>query len=188
MKPDKLEQFVINNSDAFDSHEPGDELWEGINSRVKPVRRINWQRAAWQTAAAIAIFLSSWIMNDLVQNGNEGELSVEDGQTEQVYNEQMQVLMEAEVYYASRIATAKEDVYRLSGKDERLMEVLNLDLGELEGAFEELKKDLKDDSDNQEVIEAMIQNYRIKLEILEEMLLQLNKSTNPDENTTGYEI
>ena len=34
----------------------------------------------------------------------------------------------------------------------------------------------------------MIQNYRIKLEILEEMLLQLNKSTNPDENTTGYEI
>ena len=68
------------------------------------------------------------------------------------------------------------------------MEVLNLDLVELEGVFEDLKKDLKDDSDNQEVIEAMIQNYRIKLEILEEMLLQLNKTTNPDENTTGYFI
>ena len=40
----------------------------------------------------------------------------------------------------------------------------------------ELKDDLNDNADNDEVIQAMIQNYRIKLEILEEMLNQI-KST-----------
>jgi hypothetical protein len=47
---------------------------------------------------------------------------------------------------------------------------------ELDKVFEELKRDLKDNSDNEEVIEAMIQNYRIKLEVLDEILTQLKKS------------
>ena len=56
------------------------------------------------------------------------------------------------------------------------------DLSELDAIFLELKKDLNDNANNQEVIEAMIQNYMMKLEILEDMLEQIKptKNTNND--------
>ena len=66
---------------------------------------------------------------------------------------------------------------------------LNYDMVELDKVFEELKNDLKDNSDNEEVIEAMIQNYRFKLQMLEEILLQLNKSKNSEnEKSSSNEI
>jgi hypothetical protein len=188
MKPDKLEQYIKANSDAFNPHEPGDGSWSAIRERIKPEGRFNWKRFAWQAAAAIVIFMSAWYLHDFLQLDRSDNRGVADLSEGNPVNEQMQVLMEAEVYYASRIDAAREEVYRLSGRDEQLMEILNFDLVELEGVFEELKNDLKDDSDNQEVIEAMIQNYRIKLEILEEMLLQLKKIDNTEENTAGHEI
>ena len=51
--------------------------------------------------------------------------------------------------------------------------------------FNELKIDLKDDAANEEVIEAMIQNYRIKLQILEEILTQLKNAD--EQNTDDHE-
>ena len=188
MKLDKLEQYIKANRDAFNPHEPDEGSWHAIQERIKPVQRFNWKRVGWQAAAAIVIFLSAWFLNDLLQQDQNANRSVAGIGEGNALNEQMQVLMEAEVYYASRIDAAREEVYRLSGRDEGLMEILNFDLVELENVFEELKEDLKDDGDNQEVIEAMIQNYRIKLEILEEMLLQLKKIDRTEENTPGHEI
>ena len=66
--------------------------------------------------------------------------------------------------------------------------VINFDLVELDEVFEELKNDLKDDSDNEEVIEAMIQNYRLKLQILNEMLEQLNKANKDEENSNEHDV
>lgn len=188
MKPDKLEKFMLENREHFDVHGPPDELWENINKRVRPARKLQWQRVVWQSAAAVAIFLGSWIIHDLVQKGGaEGDLAGEE-MPAQMVDERMQELVEAEVFYTSRINTARDEIFMLSGNDENLMQVLDYDLKELEQVFEELKNDLKDDGDNQEVIEAMIQNYRIKLGILEEMLLQLKKSSKPDENVNKNEI
>ncbi len=77
---------------------------------------------------------------------------------------------------------AKDEIFVLSGNDKTLIEEINFDMVELDEIFEELKDDLKDDSDNEEVIEAMVQNYRIKLQVLEEILTQLKKSKEQEEN------
>ena len=50
--------------------------------------------------------------------------------------------------------------------------------------FKSLKEDLKDNADNEEVVFAMIQNYRLKLDILEEILLQLRSA---EKNNDCYE-
>ena len=188
MKPDKLEQFVSDNRPEFDYPEPGEHVWENINGRLRPVPRLNWRRAFMQAAAVIAVFIASWLIHDLVNKGQrDGQVAFTE-QGERTPDPSMVELMEAEVFYSAKINTAKEEIYRLSGQDSRLMDVLNYDLDELEQVFEELKGDLRDNSDNQEVIEAMIQNYRIKLEILEEMLNQLNRSGESDKKNNGYEI
>jgi hypothetical protein len=52
----------------------------------------------------------------------------------------------------------------------------------MDKVFEELKEDLRDNAANEEVIEAMIQNYRLKLDILEEMLYRLKQARQPQKD------
>ena len=49
------------------------------------------------------------------------------------------------------------------------------DIDELDRAFKDLKDDLKDDADNEEVVIAMIENYQLRLKILDRILEQLRK-------------
>ncbi|MGD2034222.1 MAG: hypothetical protein PVF73_04140, partial [Bacteroidales bacterium] len=64
-----------------------------------------------------------------------------------------------------------------------LEEELQTDLSELDSIYEGLKDDLKDNIANHEVIEAMIQNYRLRIAILEDMLLFLDQED--EENNTN---
>lgn len=188
MKQDKLEKFMRDHKEAFDVFAPDDQLWANIEKRTKPVRRINVRKALWQIAAGVAIFMASWLIHDISQRGNEDQITQSGELLDQPADERMQVLMEAEVFYTSKINTARDEIFRLSGSNKNLMSVLDDDLVELDEVFKDLKNDLKDNGDNQEVIEAMIQNYRIKLQILEEMLEQLSKNENSEDNNKGYEI
>jgi hypothetical protein len=54
-------------------------------------------------------------------------------------------------------------------------------MDELQTIFEELKEDLNDQANEEEVIEAMILNYRMKLRLLEDMKAQLNTTTQEGE-------
>ncbi len=58
-----------------------------------------------------------------------------------------------------------------------------MEFSDLDVLFKELKEDLNDNADNHEVIEAMIQNYSIKLEILEDMLNQIK----PEQKNNNHE-
>jgi hypothetical protein len=177
MKQDKLEKFIIENREQFDIYEPGSELWDRINKPVPKTIRLNWKAIVLRVAAVIVIFVASWVIHDMVQkddkNITENKIPVENGNMGQV-----NILMEAEMFYTSQINTARDEIIMLSGNDKLLLDDLNTDMVELDEVFEDLKNDLKDNSDNEEVIGAMIQNYRIKLEVLEEILMQLKKSKN----------
>jgi UDP-3-O-[3-hydroxymyristoyl] glucosamine N-acyltransferase len=54
--------------------------------------------------------------------------------------------------------------------------------------FRELKNDLHDNANNEEVIVAMIQNYRIKLEILKDILQQLKSTEEKKNNDEAKQI
>jgi len=68
-------------------------------------------------------------------------------------------------------------------------EMLSMDMEELDEVYTELKEDLRDNASNPEVIEAMILNYRVKLEILEDLLYQLKEKENQDyEKDESYSL
>ena len=71
--------------------------------------------------------------------------------------------MEAEYYYSSMIEQRRAEFIQLSGNDAPLRKEINIELSELDKIYRELKEDLKDNADNEEVVAAMIQNYRLKL-------------------------
>ena len=95
-------------------------------------------------------------------------------------------LVEAEAYYSAQINLKKDELYRLAGSNPELRREVDMELVDLDQVYNELKDDLNDNAANEAVIEAMIQNYRLKLDILEEMLIVI-KHSNESQNEKEHE-
>jgi hypothetical protein len=85
-------------------------------------------------------------------------------------------LKETEIYYNNLVHNLySEATPLLTGYPDLEKELLS-DMSQLDSICTDIKKDLKDNVANQEVIEALINNYRIKIHILEDMLSILKEN------------
>lgn len=188
MKTDHLEKFIIDHKDEFDELEPSPMLWDKIETHEPKTVHLNWKTIGLRVAAVVVIFIASYYFHDYVENKNSGQDTIATNEEQQ--NPMYQDLMEAEFYYTSQIEETKQAVFHLTSNNHNLRKEINLELVDLDKVFQELKNDLNDNADNEEVIVAMIQNYRLKLEILNDILNQL-KSTDEKDNkdeATQYSI
>ncbi len=78
-------------------------------------------------------------------------------------------LNELSSYYTLKINKEKNDIFVLASNNPEVKTEINNEFDQLDKAYKELQKDLKENIDNNLVIDAMIQNYRMKLEVLEYM-------------------
>jgi len=185
MSPDKLEKYILDHREQFDDQEPDPAIWEKIDTRKSPVIRINWKDIAWKAAAVAAIFVSSYFFHDYMSSRKNSSHNLL-GENKEETSPMVRELIEAEAYYTSLIELKKDEVFRLTASHPEIRYEIDMEMVDLDRVFSELKDDLKDNADNEEVIEAMIQNYRLKLDILEEMLLQLNQ-INDNQNENDHE-
>jgi hypothetical protein len=185
MSPDKLEKYILDHREEFDDLEPDPAVWEKVDTRKAPVIRINWRSAAWKVAAGVAIFIASYFFHDYMASRNQSP-STMIGHLGEDASPIARELIEAEAYYSAQIDLKKDEVFRLTASNPEIRHEIDREMVDLDRVFTELKEDLNDNADNQEVLEAMIQNYRLKLDILEEMLWQLKQSNEP-QNETGHD-
>lgn len=191
MNLDPLEKYILDHREQFDDQEPDPQVWEKISPPARrPIIRLAWKKIAWQAAAVAAIFVASYFFHDYMAERNRPDSTMAgmDGESAPIVRE----LIEAEAWYTAQINQRKDEVFRLTANYPDIQREIDLELVEMDKVFDELKDDLKDNADNEEVIEAMIQNYRLKLDILEEMLFRLkqanvSKNDESDENK-GLEI
>ena len=173
---DKLEKFVRENRQAFDAKTAKAFVWEGIESKLneqaesKGITKVISLRSRiyrYAKVAAVGLVL-------LTIGGFLGSYWTDQNQEKQfsfgVINEEYQ---ELETFYAAQVNLQLNQLggYRL---DESLMK----DIEELDASFEELQKELKIqgvEADSEEIINAMIDNYQSKIEILERVLSRLER-------------
>lgn len=177
---DKLKNRISETREDWDIHDTDLEgLWEAIEGRLdekengsKKEQVFTWLKIA---ASVVMVLGVSWVVYNLNtktehQNGYTlSEISPE--------------LAETEVYYASQI---NDKLEMISVSNAEIDDVILENLALLDSAYNDLKLDLKDNIDNEEVVGAMIENYRIKLQILEQVLDELNKKDT--ENKRSDEI
>jgi len=185
MNPDKLEKYVLGHRDQFDDLEPDPEIWDRIETRKAPIIRINWKDVAWKAAAVAVIFTASYFFHEYMAGRKDNSTRMM-GTISEENQPMVRELIEAEAYYTSLINIKKEEVFRLTSSTPEIRHEIDMELVDLDRVYAELKEDLNDNADNEEVIEAMIQNYRLKLEILEEML-QILHQANENQNENDHE-
>ncbi len=190
MKTDKLEQFVIENRDEFDDMEPGAMVWGGIEKQNDKTISLRWKTFGIRAAAVVVIFISSYYFHDFMQKYYSSQKVIASDENVQDRNNMYHELQEARYYYTSQIEETKAVVFKMIDDNTDLKNEIDSELLDLDKVLKELKRDLKDNVNNEEVIVAMIQNYRLKLTILEDILKHLNSfdEKNREDETKSVNI
>lgn len=177
MKNDNLEQFVKHHAQDFDTLEAPRMAWDDIEKHLpesrKPMLTRMWPYA-WKVAAAILIFASSWMLKDYTDHRKQA------GQTftasEMESNPRLGELSDAEAFYTTKISSKQAELAAYASQHPEIIEDLKKEFSEMDKNKAELEKDLAQSNADEKVIEAIILSYRVKLEILDQMLAELRKS------------
>jgi hypothetical protein len=179
---DRLEDFVKQQREQFDLREPDPSIWLKINPANVPVVRERKSMRWLRVAAAVAMIFAGSTAGIYFLTGQKAE-------TDQFASELYQEIHETEQYYSQMVSQRYDELKPFLMENPGAEEMLNADMEELDEVYLELKEDLKDNVANPEVIEAMILNYRVKLEVLEDLLNQLKEKENQDyESDESYSL
>lgn len=97
-------------------------------------------------------------------------------------------LKETEIYYSNLVNSLYREATPLLTANPEIEKELTIDISQLDSICSEIKKDLKDNVANQEVVDALILNYRIKIRLLEDMLIILKEGEDNQEKNNNYEL
>jgi hypothetical protein len=180
---DKLEEHIRKNREDLDRYSPPKGIWRNISRKLKKEKSLSRQ---WLSIAAMIVVILGtaviffkpeyrWSSSERQRNNDDFT-----GITPQ--------LKETETYYNNLINSLYTEAKPLLTNNPDIKKELNNDLSQLDSICTDLKKDLKDNIANQDVVEALIQNYRIKIRILEDMLRILKENETNPEKTKSHEL
>ncbi|HEX2920310.1 MAG TPA: hypothetical protein VHO50_04000 [Bacteroidales bacterium] len=179
---DRLEEFIRKNREDLDRLVPSDKAWDNIRRNVgKDKRSFSYK---WLYAAAAAALLVIAFGAGIYFKSSTGLLAPEANYPG--YAD----LRDVDKYYGNIINTMYSEAKPFLTEYPELAQELANDINRLDSIFSDIRKDLKDDVASEEVITALIQSYRVKIGLLEDMLniLRENESSENGQKTESYEI
>jgi hypothetical protein len=181
---DNLEEDIKRNRENLDKYDPSVKIWEGIRRSLQMEKSRNRQ---WiYVAAMLAVILGTVvILFRPVYRWSDAHSS---GNSDEVLTHVDSPLKETETYYNTLVNSLYKEAAPLLTNNPDIKMELNTDLSHIDSICVEIKKDLKDNISNQDVVAALIQNYRIKIKILEDMLTVLKANENNPEKKKSHEI
>jgi len=180
---DKLEEHIRKNREALDRYDPPSGVWRRIRKKIF-IKKSSPLRLVISIAAMFTIILVSALLfmkpgKFLPGNRMTGNISVSDHHPQ---------LKETEIYYNNLVFSLYNEVSPLLAANPDIRKELLTDISHLDSIYVEIRRDLKDNIANQEVIDALIQNYRIRIELLEDMLIILREDENNPDKNPDYEL
>ena len=167
MKTDRLEDFIKVNREEFDFREPSPEVWKKVVTDGKKPKVVKMRSYLFRVAAGftIAVVISAIFFQTNIIGG--GRLA---GQN---MDPEIKELIEAEAFYAHQVDSKLKEIRKCYYTFPELKNEVETDLNELEDMYKVLKTDLKDNISNKSVIEAMIENNRYRLKLVDDVLEQI---------------
>ncbi len=166
MKTDRLEEFIKNNREEFDQFEPSPKIWEHISASTKKtkVRSLNFYLVRVAAVVVMALVFAALFYKTNI-TATEFAANSDDPELKE--------LIEAEAFYAQQVNGKLKEIRKCYYTFPELKDEIEADLIELEQMYDVLKDDLKDNISNKAVIEAMINNNRTRLKLVDDVLEQI---------------
>jgi hypothetical protein len=181
---DNLEEYIRKHREEMDRYKPSSRIWRGVFKELKTDNKPGYR---WlYIAAMIAV-----IMGTTVFFFRPADLLYRKTGRESNYQTRIKTgseLKEAEIYYNSLANSLYRQATPMLTRNPEIEQELSADISQIDSICSEIKKDLKDNVANQDVIEALIQNYRIKIRLLEDMLELLKENEENPVKSKSHEL
>ena len=169
---DRLEDHIRRNREEMDRYDVSEGVWKGIKKNLNSKK---FTDRKWLSIAAMFVVVigTALLLFRPVFRWSESNKQSRNDDIDMQHNPQ---LKEIELYYNNLVSSLYSEATPLLTNYPEIKKELNTDLSHLDSICLDIKKDLKDNISNQDVVEALIQNYRIKILILEDMLTVLKEN------------
>lgn len=178
---DNFEKHIRDNAAQFDTQKADRaKLWANISAELeKPEPKVIplWKRSMLRIAASVVLLLgiASFIGLSIYGGGT--------AETQYVSKE----LLEIDMHYKGLVSYQVQLVQNnpnLSETDKA--EFLSF-MDELDAEYEILREEMRNNLDNERVLEAIVANYKKRIELIENLLRQINDAKKSEEDY-GYTL
>ena len=177
---DNLEKYIKQHRDEFDSEEPRPELWGRIKGSMeqKEARIVHMRNWMWRAAAIVLLMTTTWLLVERAQQPGPQDV----GLAAEVDDSFMEEFAAAEQYYLNQIDEMQSQL--VAYEDELVSGEFMRDLDHLDSLYTGLRSEFDTGGSNEQVADALIQNLRIRMEIINQqlMILERIKRQTSDEN------
>ncbi|MGX1931289.1 hypothetical protein [Flagellimonas sp. 2504JD4-2] len=171
---DNFEKHIRENKQAFDVHKVDkDKLWGNIAEQLDIEEEVKviplWKSHKLRVAASIVLLIGLSLSVFLMVNNPVS------GTMEGYANEE---LFEIDLHYKNLVFQQVQLVKnhpKLSDRDKE--EFLSF-MDELDTEYEQLRLEMQNNLDNELILEAIVNNYKKRIELIENLLKQINASKN----------
>jgi hypothetical protein len=173
-----LERIIKENKENFDTFEPDNGHFERFQNKIngKNNRRFDVSLSLYLKMASvaailiIAILVSFKYYRENYAKPVQQQKSIALGDVSPEYKE-------VELYLKSNVDQKLNEFENLScsKQDDQIKTVLD-ELKELDQTYQELQKELENNENDQRIIDAMIDCYQNKIELLNQVISQVNKN------------
>lgn len=165
-----LEQFIRENKDQFDDQRPDRSIWLEIERNLdKPTENKNIFRLSFfKIAASVVLTLSVGVLIGINYSASSKEMNY-------TISPEMKQYKETEAFYNTQVSRKLEQL-----TDPTIKRNVENDLNQLDEIYNELKSEMLNTqyTNSSMMIDAMIQNHKTKVEILENILNKQNQIKN----------
>lgn len=169
---DNFEKHIRENKQLFNEHKADkSKLWANIATELdKPTTKVIpfWKTKFVKVAAGVAIIIGLF-SSIVIGFYNPNPIS---------NNFSSQELVDIDMHYQAMVASQVKLVRNNTNLSESDKDEFLSFMDELDEEYNELIVDLSDNLDNELVLEAIISNYKKRIELIENLLNQINKSKN----------
>lgn len=181
----RLEDFIRDNREAFDSEEPRPQLWKKMRSeleqddrRTDKVFHLSFLR--WTAAAAIVIMMVGMFFYMNQRQQVTGMAKAEQSQTE--YDkmlDQIDPTYAKQVYHFTQLIELKQNELKQIEKEHpELYTQFVKDIYKLDSSYQALRAELPANPDPETLLEAMLQNLRLQADLLNQQLTIIKQIKN----------
>lgn len=181
MSMKELEEFLREHKDQFDDYEPQDGHFENFLERINHQKKRNLFESIpnfLKVAVIITFVIFSGLIGYQIRNMQADDLGL--GAISPEYQE-------VESFYTANINNQLSMLKQFgSFNKEQHQSILNEELKDMDERYSQLKKELELHPDDDRVIQAMIEYYQVKTNILNriiEQLYQIKKQNRNNLNT-----
>jgi hypothetical protein len=212
----RLEQFINDNRNQFDSDEPGEQVWKKLqqqltaeknqhanhNSQSAIIKKPKGQKAIvfalvrWSAAAAIIVLagvgvyslLNKPLPQDPLVKNNQPAVDSPAPAGDAILKD-INPTYAKEVYHFTQLIELKQNELKEIEKEHpNLYKKFVSDINKLDSSYNALKSELPANPNREQLLQAMIENLRLQTEILNQQLNIINqiKASKSDRHESNF--